>query len=97
MVVNLYSRPLRAGFIDEIGSNAIPVKSIDKINKVLAVARKAVCKVNVFQKALGTGALYEVVDRNRISHSLIMTCNHVLLNDKFTQRYHTNYIRIRGY
>ena len=67
----------RAGFIDE-GSNAIPVKSFDKINRVLAAARNAVCKVKAPNKALGTGALYEVVDRNRKSRFLIMTCNHVL-------------------
>ena len=66
-------------FIDEkIGSTAIEVRTFEKMNKVLAVARKAVCKVNAPHKALGTGALYEVVDCSRISHFLIMTCNHVL-------------------
>ena len=67
------------GFINEkIGSAAIEVKTFDKMTKVLAVARKAVCKVNAPQKEQGTGALYEIVDRSRTIRFLIMTCNHVL-------------------
>ena len=40
----------KAGYTNEkIGSTAIDVKTFDKMTKVLAVARKAVCKVKTFQ------------------------------------------------
>lgn len=62
----------------EIESNAIDVKTFDKMNKVLAVARKAVCKVNSAHTVLGTAALYDVVDPSNINRFLIMRCNDIL-------------------
>ena len=59
---------------EEVGTYAVDMMKMDK---VMRIGRKAICKVVTRTQLQGTGALYEV-DSHNIRTCVFITCNHVL-------------------